>query len=1465
MKQKILLLLLGSLLSLPAMARDFSYTYEGQTLTYTVIDEEAKTCQTKEGDYNNEKAGNVVSGALIIPEKVNDGNSDYTVTYIGELAFYVCGDLTSVEIPNSVTSIGDDAFAGCGGLTSVVIPNSVTSIGFGAFQICSSLTSVLIGNSVTSIGGYAFWECRSLTSVLIGTSVTSIGEYAFSNCIGLKKSAYPNNIENPFPNGFAIGYNPEVAIIEDGVIYGPDKSSIIFASLSIEGEYVIPNLVTSIGYGAFYECSGLTSVVIPNSVTSIGAYAFDECSGLTSVLIGNSVTSIGEYAFYGCTGLIKSAYPKNLRNPFEKGLAVGYDPEGATIEDGFIYGPDKTSILFASLSMEGEYVIPKSVTSIGDAAFAYCGGLTSVEIPNSVTSISESAFADCGGLTSVIIPNTVTSIGKNAFSGCSGLTSVEIPNSVTSIGGSAFSVCLRLTSVVIPNSVTSIGSWAFGGCLGLTSVVMGNSVTSIGEYAFNDCSGLTSVVIPNSVTTIGKYAFQGCSGLTSVVIGNSVTSIGRYAFKDCSGLTSVVIPNSVTSIGDAAFWECRSLTSVLIGNSVTSIGKLAFNGCTSLIKSAYPNNLNNPFEDGYAVGYNPEGAFFEDGFIYGPEQTSILFAPFSLKDEYIIPNTVTSIGNSVFTGCSGLTSVEIPNSVTSIGDKAFDDCSGLTSVNVLAEKPASMMDDSFEGLYDEVTLSVPDAAVNAYLSTNWSFFKNIRNNDAEEDDAEIKTFTDGVLEYRINPANETATVIGAKDNSNLQIPERFTDDSDSSNPVRYYVKAIGYKAFDGKDVKSIEFNTRSQIEYIGDYAFANTSISSVNLPSTVKSIGNSAFYKTSKLNKAVLNSGLETVGEYAFAESAIAETVIPATVKSIGNYAFYKTSKLNKAVLNSGLETVGEYAFAESALAETVIPATVKSIGNYAFYKTRTLNKAVLNSGLETIGDYAFAESALNVLEMEADVKYIGEYAFYDTYSLKSISSSESGESNSFYINSEYIGAKAFATSRSRGGTISIYIGPSVKAIGKDAFENFNASEVRTGNLSDWYKIDFENGLANPLSTGNGKLYSNDQVVEKLQVPADIEEIKPYSFYGCKSLTEVIYPATLQSIGNESFYNCGNISAMTFEDGNSSIEISHYAFNESPKELNWSRPIESLTFDIANVSTLAIGNSITEIPDGIFKNLGKLTSLTLGSSIQTIGNEALSGCTSLKEVILPPSVETIGASAFAGDSRLASIIMGHNVKTIGEKAFDGCSANTVSITAQTPPTAPNNTFSNYSGKLYLQGETAMKAYYDAYTCWDRFNSYVMIDAEKINIDGVDKISGKPGDTFQLTASIWPENATLPYIFWRSTNPEIATVDANGLVTLHADLDEVLTRAQGDADIDGTCTIIAETLYNDGPVAQITVSNAGIDAVDSVAADGEGSIDYTRPYEVYNMSGLKVADSTEGLTTGLYIIRQGNAAVKTAVR
>ncbi|MGM9839294.1 MAG: leucine-rich repeat domain-containing protein [Sodaliphilus sp.] len=238
------------------------------------------------------------------------------------------------------------------------------------------------------------------------------------------------------------------------------------------GDLTIPESVT---YGG-----------ISFSVTSIGYEAFYDCSGLTSVTIPNSVTKIGDQAFY-CT-----AWYNNQPDGLVYAGPVAYKYKGTM--------PSGTSI-----------VLKEGTKGIADWAFSYCSGLTSVTIPNSVISIGDYAFYSCSGLTSVTIPNSVTEIGEGAFSGCNGLTSVTIPNSVTSIDGFAFSGCIGLMSLTIPNSVTSIDDGAFFCCYGLTSVTIPNSVTYIGEGAFYDCSGLTRIdAYPNpEKVTMGTDAFLG--------------------------------------------------------------------------------------------------------------------------------------------------------------------------------------------------------------------------------------------------------------------------------------------------------------------------------------------------------------------------------------------------------------------------------------------------------------------------------------------------------------------------------------------------------------------------------------------------------------------------------------------------------------------------------------------------------------------------------------------------------------------------------------------------------------------------------------------------------------------------------------------------------------------------------------------------------------------------------------------
>jgi hypothetical protein len=233
-------------------------------------------------------------------------------------------------------------------------------------------------------------------------------------------------------------------------------------------------------------------------------------------------------------------------------------------------------------------------------------------------------------------------------------------------------------ALVIPDKinnlpVTSIANYAFYQCYSLTSVTIGTNVTSIGSAAFWDCYTLTSVMIPNGVTNIMDHTFYACGSLTNVIIPNSVTSIGTEAFLGCEWLPNVIIPNSVTNIGFEAFYGC-GLTNMLIPNSVTSIGDQAFLNCSLL--TAITVDINNPIYSSV------------NGVLFNKSQTTLIQCPGGLAENYTIPNSVTSIGNSAFFDCESLTNVTIGANVTSIGTNAFAFCFSLTSVYFKGNAPA---------------------------------------------------------------------------------------------------------------------------------------------------------------------------------------------------------------------------------------------------------------------------------------------------------------------------------------------------------------------------------------------------------------------------------------------------------------------------------------------------------------------------------------------------------------------------------------------------------------------------------------------------------------------------------------------------------------------------------------------------------------------------------------------------------
>ena len=470
-----------------------------------------------------------------------------SVTSIGNNAFSGCRSLLDIVIPSSVTSIGDSAFYHCDSLSDIVIPSSVTSIGDSAFLLCRSLSKIVIPSSVTSIGNNAFSGCGSLSDIVIPSSVTSIGDGAFSDCVSLSYIA-------------------------------------------------IPSSVTSISDSAFESCSSLSDIIIPSSVTSIGDSAFYHCDSLSDIVIPSSVTSIGDSAFSGCFSLKYISIPKSViclnANPFAdwNGKLECLSPN-FIYEDDVLFDKDKSRIISFRNRNEKSYVIPSSVTSIGNNAFSGCRSLLDIVIPSSVTSIGDSAFYHCDSLSDIVIPSSVTSIGDSAFLLCRSLSKIVIPSSVTSIGNNAFSGCGSLSDIVIPSSVTSIGDGAFSDCVSLSYIAIPSSVTSISDSAFESCSSLSDIIIPSSVTSIGDSAFYHCDSLSDIVIPSSVTSIGDSAFSDCGSLSSIVIPPSVTSIGDRAFEGCVSLSSIVIPFGVTGIGDRTFCNCSSLSDIVIPSSV----------------------------------------------------------------------------------------------------------------------------------------------------------------------------------------------------------------------------------------------------------------------------------------------------------------------------------------------------------------------------------------------------------------------------------------------------------------------------------------------------------------------------------------------------------------------------------------------------------------------------------------------------------------------------------------------------------------------------------------------------------------------------------------------------------------------------------------------------------------------------------------------------------
>ena len=565
-----LLLILSLFSSFSALA----YDCKVDGIYYDLNNDDKTASVTYMGLYTSDNKDAYV-GNIIIPESITYSGTTYSVTSIGDNAFWGCSGLTSVTIPNSVSYIGKYAFASCSGLTSVTVDknngtydsrkNCNAIIETSTNKLIVGCNNTIIPNSVTSIGEFAFSDCSGLTSVAIPNSVTSIGESAFARCSGLtsvtfnaEKCTYMGSDSYPVFNDCI---NLTTLNIGNKVTTIPNSA---FRDCSGLSSVTIPNSVTSIGDYAFSSCSGLTSVTIGNSVTSIGDYAFSSCSGLTSVTIGNSVTSIGDYAFFGCTGLHSLTIGTGVSSIGQYAIGYyynyGYGNRKKTVEK-VIWLPntpptgyrDVNSIvsyvandLYTGMSCEYKYIY-KYLSSLFEV-----GGIRYVPVSPSERTCDA---IDC-----------TYSSEHTDISSCKTVSYKGVSMTLKDIKPYTCYNNTHITKVIV-NYDGNIGDYAFHDCPLKTVYIGGNisySTSSDKGYSpFYRNTSLEKVIITDKETEITANEFYGCTGLKYISMGDGIEKIGDWAFSGCSSLDFFHVGSNVKTIGKEAFSDCTAMTKLI--------------------------------------------------------------------------------------------------------------------------------------------------------------------------------------------------------------------------------------------------------------------------------------------------------------------------------------------------------------------------------------------------------------------------------------------------------------------------------------------------------------------------------------------------------------------------------------------------------------------------------------------------------------------------------------------------------------------------------------------------------------------------------------------------------------------------------------------------------------------------------------------------------------------------------------
>ena len=786
-------------------------------------------------------------------------------------------------------------------------------------------------------------------------------------------------------------------------------------------------------------------MVIPDStngylVTSIGTNAFNSPGigifggGLTNVIIGANVTGIGPGAFADCL------YLTNV-------------------------------------------TIGNKVTDIGSGAFQYCPSVANLTIPDSVTNLGSSAFGLCSGLNQVMIGNRVTSIGSQTFYGCSSLTNLALPNSVTQIGSEAFAGCSALTSItveaqnwffssdqgVLYDRRFSILLAAPGGILGKYTVM--GSTTNIASGAFYGCSNLTSITIPNGVSSIGSGAFVNCVGLTQVTFGTHVASIGFGAFNGCSGLTNITIPQSVTNLGNS-FIELSAgqRTPLPPGRPITPILPAPIYLSPIAISPIYigPEGMFGGCSNLTAINVAAQNKSYSSikGILFNKYQTTLIEAPGGLSGNYRVPDGVTTIGETAFAGCAGLTGLSLPDSVTSIGYGAFGDCTSLTNVT-LGARVTTIGNDALANCAGLTSLAIPNSVTNLGLGAF---------NDCSG-------LTNVTLGAHVTIIGETAFA-GCTELPGLVIPDSVTN--------------LGIEAFeDCSSLTNVTLGTH--ITSIGEAAFADCS----SLTAITVAAQNS-FYSSS--DGVLLDKHQDTLIE-APAGGIAGSYSVPGSITSIADEAFWGCSNLTSVTIPNSVTNIEVSAFDDcNNLIQIYCEGNAPNVGSNGF-------GPFLLSPLRPIGVFpGYFYDAFDFNQVEAVYYRPGTTGWGATFNGRPA----------------YVLAPPLVCSPNNGAlTIIGTTGLSDTLAIPSSINGMPVTGINAGAFANDGSLTHLTVGTNLTDIGLYAFFGCTNLTD-ITFPDGVANIEASAFSGCSGLTSVTFPAGVTNLGDDAFAACNNLNSVYF-------------------------------------------------------------------------------------------------------------------------------------------------------------------------------------------------------------------------------------------------------------------------------------------------------------------------------------------------